>query len=207
MSSAAGRDPQELGAVVRSVLAERAGDTVRAADIVVDRWPALVPQLARHVRAVGFDTADGRLDLRPDSPAYAVQLRMMTEALVQRINGALGALVVRTVRILDPGGTPPPDGPVRPTEPDRPRSPSPGYSEAMAAHRAVRPDRGGEDLAVRAARERQIREQMREPQDGRPHGHGRGRDSPGQRFERVAPQRVAPVSSPEVFPPPTKPMP
>ncbi|GAA3286516.1 DUF721 domain-containing protein [Streptomyces lavendulae] len=180
VSSVTGRDPQELGAVVRSVLAERAVDTVRDADSVVDRWPGLVPQLARHVRAVGFETADGRLDLLPDSPAYAVQLRMMTEPLVQRLNRALGAQVVRTVRVLDPAGTPPTDGPGLHPGQDRPRTPSPGYSEALAAHRAVRLDHGGEDTAVRVARERQIREQIREPEHA-PAGRARPRaGSPGR---------------------------
>ncbi|MCY0924377.1 MULTISPECIES: DUF721 domain-containing protein [unclassified Streptomyces] len=170
-SDAGGRDPHALCSVVRSVVAERAWNTARAADDVVDRWSDLVPELARHVQAVGFDAQVGRLDLLPGSQAYAVQLRLLTDRLIQRLNEALGGGAVRAVRVVDPKETlradpPSPSGPDPRTRPGRPRrTPSPGYREALAAHRASRPERGGEDPAVRFARERQAREQMREPEE------------------------------------------
>jgi len=55
------------------------------------------------VRAVAFDADTGRLDLLPDSPAYATQLRISTIRLVAVANQAAGRNSVRSIRILPPG--------------------------------------------------------------------------------------------------------
>lgn len=55
-----------------------------------------------------------------------------------------------------------------PTVPAEPavRRPAPaGYHEALAAHRAARPTKATTDSKVRAAAERQIRKQAREPEE------------------------------------------
>ncbi|MGW7315508.1 DciA family protein [Streptomyces sp. NPDC054854] len=53
---------------------------------VLDQWPDVVPglspKLAAHVRAVAFHAETGQLGLRPDSPAYATQLRLISSRIV-----------------------------------------------------------------------------------------------------------------------------
>lgn len=60
-----------------------------------------------HVTAVAFDTPSGRLDLRPDSSAYAVQTRLSSAYLVAAANQATGREVARTIRALPPGSVTP----------------------------------------------------------------------------------------------------
>ncbi|MEV6954663.1 DciA family protein [Streptomyces sp. NPDC051183] len=148
-----GRDPHELGLVVAVVVAERAWDTALPSDGVLERWPAVVPELAGHVRAVAFVEAEGRLDLLPDSRAYAVQLGLTGDQLAVRLNRTLGGEVVRAIRVLSPspeGVRMPPEGvrappePAGPPDPARPAGPAPrsaGYLRALEAHRAARAGR------------------------------------------------------------------
>lgn len=138
-----GRDPHELGLVVAAVVAERAWDTSLPEDGVLECWPAVVPELAGHVRAVAFVAAEGRLDLLPDSQAYAVQLSLTGAQLVGRLNRALGGEVVRAIRALSPGpeGVRAPPAPADRPEPAPPAEPAPrsaGYLRALEAHRAAR---------------------------------------------------------------------
>ncbi|WP_438297541.1 DciA family protein [Streptomyces sp. HUAS TT7] len=136
-----GRDPHVLGAVVTAVISERAWSTGLPERDVLDRWPCAAGELARHVTAVGFTIEDGRLDVLPDSQAYAVQLRLTTDQLIRRINAALDrAAVVVSIRILAPGSAAPAAG-VRADGEPRPAEPSPGYRRALAALRASRPAR------------------------------------------------------------------
>ncbi|MEU2549610.1 DciA family protein [Streptomyces roseolus] len=53
----------------------------------------------------------GRLDLRPDSPAYATQLRLLTVRIIATANEHVGSSAVRALRVLPPGAVdtiPPP---------------------------------------------------------------------------------------------------
>lgn len=105
----------------------------------------------------------GQLDLRPDSPAYATQLRLITARLVAAANEAAGTQAVRTVRVLPPGTTPAPrTTPKSPAAtPNVSQAPvkkremgSAGFHQALAAHRqAARPSRV--DPAIEAAVQRQ----------------------------------------------------
>ncbi|CAL9672260.1 DciA family protein [Streptomyces sp. enrichment culture] len=83
----------------------RSGD--RLAGSILDQWPdiaaSLSPKLAAHVQAVAFHADTGQLDLRPDSPAYATQLRLITSRIVTAANDAVGTQAVRTVRVLAGG--------------------------------------------------------------------------------------------------------
>ncbi|MFZ3492005.1 DciA family protein [Streptomyces sp. 5.8] len=152
---AAGRDPEPLGAVVRSVVTERAWAPNWGPDDILARWPEIAAELARHVRAVGFAEAEGRLDLLPDAPAYAVHLRLLGDELLRRITTAPGGERVREIRVLEPAGpvprgsvpdSPVPDGPVQGGRaPDGGGEPSAGYRRALAAHRAgLRARSGGQ---------------------------------------------------------------
>ncbi|MGN5392449.1 DciA family protein [Streptomyces sp. JL7001] len=163
-----GREPSGLGAVLKGLMADRAWDRPTAGGTVLDRWPdiaaAVAPQLPDHVQAVAFHPKTGQLDLRPDSPAYATQLRLITPRIVAEANSAVGADAVRTLRVLPLGGVPAPRTdpqaelpaaleavPVKTRE-----MASQGYQRALAAHRAVAPV-SRVDPAMTEAMERQAR--------------------------------------------------
>jgi hypothetical protein len=67
-------------------------------------WPdiatAVSPTLPAHVQATGYDPDTGRLDLRPDSPAYATQLRLLTTRIIATANEHVGTQAVRALRVL-----------------------------------------------------------------------------------------------------------
>lgn len=132
-----GREPAGFAAVLAGLMADRAWELPAAGVSVLDRWPdiaaAVAPQLPHHVTAVAFHPETGQLDLRPDSPAYATQLRLNA---------------VRTVRVLPPGAAPVPrsasEAPA--AAPDASQAPvktremgSTGFHQALAAHQAVVP--------------------------------------------------------------------
>jgi predicted nucleic acid-binding Zn ribbon protein len=159
-----GREPRGLAAVFQQLVTERAWEVPAAGGSVLQQWPAIASDLAPHVQAVGFDADQGRLDLLPDSPAYATQLRMSTARLVAMANQAAGREAVRSIRVLPPGThtsvtaadvspavIPEPAGPVRTRE-----DASDGYHQALAALQAGKAEQGDRLApAVRAAIERQ----------------------------------------------------
>ena len=68
------------------------------------RWSELVgPEIAAHCQPTGF--ADGALQVRADSTAWATQLQLLAGSIVKRLNQELGH---GNVTILDVSG---PDGP------------------------------------------------------------------------------------------------
>ncbi|MGA4867252.1 DciA family protein [Streptomyces lavendulocolor] len=103
------RDPTGFAVVLQSLIAERAWDVPASEGSILDRWPdiasAVAPNLAAHATAVAFDAPTGRLDLRPDSPAYGTQLRLFTKMIIAAANERAGAAVVREVRVLPEGAT------------------------------------------------------------------------------------------------------
>ncbi|MFI1169292.1 DciA family protein [Streptomyces sp. NPDC020801] len=163
-----GREPTGFAAVLQGLMADRAWELPAAGGSVLDRWPdiaaAISPQLASHVTAVAFHPETRQLDLRPDSPAYATQLRLNSARIVATANSTVGTDAVHTVRVLPVGAAPAP----RTTEPSPaaaagPEAPvktrqlaSEGYRQALAAHQAVAPARQV-DLGIAEAVERQTR--------------------------------------------------
>jgi hypothetical protein len=157
-----GRDPKTLGSVIQQL--ENEGDLKAGVQggSLIDRWPELCPELVDKVAPVHFDTATGRLDLQPVSPAFATHLRMLGAQLVTRLQAK--GLPVRTIRPLRPGPilqrsapaaadrleehTPEP-GPAKTRE-----TASAGYRAALTAHQEhVVTDHGDPELlaAIRAA--------------------------------------------------------
>jgi hypothetical protein len=150
-----GREPSGFAAVLAGLMADRAWELPAAGGSVLDRWPdiaaAVAPRLHHHVRAVAFHPKNGQLDLCPDSPAYATQLRLITARIVAAANEAAGTAVVCTVRVLAPGAAPAPrtvpeapaaarNAPAAPAAPVKTREMgSAGFHEALAAHQAVVP--------------------------------------------------------------------
>lgn len=146
-----GREPSGFAAVLQGLMADRAWEVPAAGGTVLDRWPdiaaAISPKLPSHVTAVAYNPAARQLDLRPDSPAYATQLRLITARIITTANHAVGTDAVHTIRVLPagaaptprttqpaPAGTAVPEAPVKTRE-----TASAGYRQALAAHQSAAP--------------------------------------------------------------------
>ncbi|MFB7745368.1 DciA family protein [Streptomyces sp. NPDC056132] len=151
-----GREPTGFAAVLQGLMADRAWDIPAAGGSILHQWPdiaaALSPNLAVHVTAVAFHAETGQLDLRPDSPAYATQLRLISSRIVTAANDTVGTQTVRTVRVLPVGASTPAPAPreavTAPRTATGPETPvktrdmtTPGFHRALAAHQAVPPTR------------------------------------------------------------------
>ena len=156
-----GRDPVPLGAALTALGADLPLQAGTDGGNILDQWPTLCPQYAGLVQPVAYDTDRGRLDLRPASPAYATQLRLLGAQLAKQINDKIGRPVVRTIRVLPPGpittgqdtvpaDTTAPAGPVKTRE-----TAHPGYRAALEATLAHRPDRQPTDPYLVEAIQRQ----------------------------------------------------
>ncbi|WP_217231353.1 DciA family protein [Streptomyces anulatus] len=180
--STEGRDPIGLGTALSRLVAERGWEAPVAGGNVLEHWDEIAssdfagPDFARHVRAVAFDPDTGRLDLLPDSTAWATQARIIATKLLARANDHLnlrdqGALV-RRIDVLRPGARPhhaspagsPGAGALPSTPPPPTSSPLPPRAflpdeyqqlrERMAAQRAERRRREDEALIGRDRSER-----------------------------------------------------
>jgi hypothetical protein len=164
-----GREPTGFAAVLQGLMADRAWALPAAGGTVLDRWPdiaaSIAPQLPDHVQAVAFHPETGQLDLRPDSPAYATQLRLISTRIVAAANEAVRTDAVCAIRVLAVGAAPTPcTTPEMPaTAPDTPPAPvktremaSPGFHQALAAHQSVAPP-SRVDPSIAEAVERQTR--------------------------------------------------
>ncbi|MEU9983728.1 DUF721 domain-containing protein [Streptomyces sp. NPDC050856] len=168
-----GRAPVGLAGAFQSLLADRGWDVPAAGGSIVDRWPdiatSVAPKLAAHTTGVAFDPETGQLDLLPDSPAYATQLRLMTPRIITAANEQASAAAVRTIRVRQPGtlpatlapapatGTAPaPAGPVRTRE-----TASEGFRRTLAAHHEVwTPFQQDPALAAAVTRQEQVRRDL-----------------------------------------------
>lgn len=167
------RDPAGLGSVLATVSGELGWqESMRGGDLL-EQWPALCPQYVGRVQAVTFDATRGCLELRPSSPAYATQLRLLGGQLCRQINDKLGQDVVRSVRVLQVGALTTVESSSRPAavttaaaaEPGPVKTrdtASTGYQEALAAIQcaATQPV----DPAVLSAIQQQARNAAREPE-------------------------------------------
>ncbi|WP_432128042.1 DciA family protein [Streptomyces sp. bgisy082] len=166
-----GRAPVGLGGAFQSLLADRGWDVPAAGGSILDRWPdiatTIAPRLAAHTTALAYDSETGQLDLMPDSPAYATQLRLMTPRIIAAANETAGASAVRTVRVRQPGTLPTtptpapttgkttaePAGPVKTRE-----MASEGFRRVLALHhKAWRPFQQDPALAAAVGRQEQVR--------------------------------------------------
>ncbi|MFF5788571.1 DciA family protein [Streptomyces sp. NPDC012693] len=164
-----GRAPVGLAGAFQSLLADRGWDVPAAGGSILDRWPdiaaAVAPRLAAHTTAVAFDAETGQLDLMPDSPAYATQLRLMTPRIILAATEQAGAAAVRSVRVRQPGALPAtpapapgkttaePAGPVKTRE-----TASEGFRRVLALHHEVWiPFQQDPSLAAAVGRQEQVR--------------------------------------------------
>lgn len=168
-----GRDPIAFAAAIDTLVIERAWEAPAAAGSVLDRWADIAAELVGKVTPVHYEPATRRLDLRPISPAYATQLRLLSQQLITRINTTTGQETIKELRVLTPGpaaaapsaaaaptgtGTPGPaaDSPAAPAEVRTREMACDGYHQALAAAHAARPARHV-DPAIAAAIESQTR--------------------------------------------------
>ncbi|MEW2493948.1 DciA family protein [Streptomyces nodosus] len=179
------RDPIGLGQAIVGLIADRAWETPAAGGSVLDQWPAIAGDLAQHVAAVSFDGETGRLDLQPESPAYATHLKFEANRLISKANETVRAGTVKTIRILRPGtvgrpltrpgqdadGVPEYRAPSAPSVPSESRrEPPAGYLEAVKAARAHRAPLQQAPMELAAITERQSR-------DSRTRGRVQGPDA------------------------------
>nr|WP_272923849.1 DUF721 domain-containing protein [Streptomyces sp. SID3343] len=118
-----------MGGLLEQLLADHGWTAPVTGGSLADVWPRACPEYADKVTAGHYDPDTGRLDLHPISPTYATQLRLLESALIKRINTAVGAETVRSLRVVPPGnapGTPPARA--------KPR-PHPGATAATPQHR------------------------------------------------------------------------
>jgi hypothetical protein len=171
-----GRDPLPLGAAVTRMMEERAWDTHLDGGGILDLWPTIAPELVGKVTVEGFDADTRVLALRPVSPAYGAQLRLLGQQMVGRINTALGGETVRALRVLPPGA---PSRTAEPSVLEPPAKPSiapppaartrveagPGYHRALAAAQAGRTAAANDpDQALRDRYFADVRGILREPE-------------------------------------------
>ncbi|MFD4474818.1 hypothetical protein ACFWPU_01700 [Streptomyces sp. NPDC058471] len=98
-------------------MADRPLYTPAADGSILNQRPAIEaaasPNLPAHV-AVAFHSESGWLGLRPDSPAFATQLRLLSARIVAATHDAIGAHAVRNMRAT-------------------------GFHQALAAHQSAPP--------------------------------------------------------------------
>ncbi|MEP9384205.1 DUF721 domain-containing protein [Nocardioides cheoyonin] len=97
------RDPQTLETTLGRLVDDHGWDLSLRVHGVFGRWEELVgEEVAQHCTPESF--ADGRLVVRTDSTAWATQLRLLSPALVRRLNEELGHGTVVLIEVLGPHG-------------------------------------------------------------------------------------------------------
>jgi predicted nucleic acid-binding Zn ribbon protein len=99
------RDPQSLQSTIGRLMAEHGWETPVAVGGVVHNWAEVVGErIAEHCTPVSF--AEGVLTIQADSPAWAVEMRHLAQALTTRLNESLPAgpdgRAVRRISVLGP---------------------------------------------------------------------------------------------------------
>ncbi|WP_435240091.1 DciA family protein [Streptomyces sp. YPW6] len=173
-----GREPLGLGSAINRMMTERGmaapaagGNVLAAFDTIL---AAVVPELAGRVTAVAFYAETGRLDVVPDLPAAATQLRWSAPKLIVAANEKVPGANVRALHVLAPApvkaapataAAEPDPPPTASAAPMRRTDPPEGYREAIAAHRATWSGQLHPNPRIQAAAERQLRERLREPEE------------------------------------------
>jgi predicted nucleic acid-binding Zn ribbon protein len=94
-------DPQPLSTALDGLLADQGWQTEAAVGSVFGRWDQLVgPDVAAHTRPEQFN--DGELVVIADSAAWATQMRLLTSAVLRRLNTELGHGTVARVVVRGP---------------------------------------------------------------------------------------------------------
>ncbi|MFF6931376.1 DUF721 domain-containing protein [Streptomyces californicus] len=127
-----GREPLGLGSAIGMMMTERGMAAPAAGGNVLADFDtilaAVVPELAGRVTALAFDAETGRLDVVPDLPAAAMQLRCAPK-LVATVNEKVQGANVRALHALAEhgwlgGATPAGAGTTSSTPPSEPSTSS-----------------------------------------------------------------------------------
>lgn len=95
------RDPRMVGDVFGRLVTERGWSSPVAVGSVLSRWDELVgADIGLHCRPESFENSV--VTVRCDSTAWATQLKLLTPALLQRFEQALGPGIVTTLRVNGP---------------------------------------------------------------------------------------------------------
>lgn len=95
------RDPRMVGDVFGRLVTERGWSSPVAVGSVLSRWDELVgADIGLHCRPESFENAV--VTVRCDSTAWATQLKLLTPALLQRFEQALGPGIVTSLRVNGP---------------------------------------------------------------------------------------------------------
>ena len=96
-----GRDPQGLGKVFTRFVNERGWNSPVAVGSVISRWEELVgADVSAHCKPESF--SDTTVQVRCDSTAWATQLRLLRQALIERFDAELGPGVVTRIEVIGP---------------------------------------------------------------------------------------------------------
>jgi predicted nucleic acid-binding Zn ribbon protein len=94
-------DPQPLSTALDGLLGDQGWRLAAAVGSVFGRWDQLVgPDVAAHTRPERFN--DGELVVIADSAAWATQVRLLTSAVLRRLNEELGHGTVTRVVVRGP---------------------------------------------------------------------------------------------------------
>jgi predicted nucleic acid-binding Zn ribbon protein len=95
------RDPAPIGSVVERIVTEGGWDTDLKVHGVFGRWSSIVgTEVAAHCTPTRF--ADGHLEVRTDSTAWATQLRLLAPSVLKRLNEELGHDSVLRIDVVGP---------------------------------------------------------------------------------------------------------
>ena len=97
------RDPQLLDSTIGRLISEQGWGTDVRVHGVFSRWDQLVGrEVAQHCRPEAY--GDGRLVVRTDSTAWAIQMRLLAPTVVRRLNEELGHGTVTVIDVQGPTG-------------------------------------------------------------------------------------------------------
>lgn len=95
------RDPQSLDKAIADLISEGGWSDELRVHGVFARWGAIVgAEVAAH--ATPLSLADGRLEVRADTTAWATQLRLLAPELLKRLNDVLGDGTVTVIDVKGP---------------------------------------------------------------------------------------------------------
>lgn len=95
------RDPQTLDSAIADLIAEGGWSEELRVHGVFARWGAIVgAEVAAHATPVSL--ADGRLEVRTTTTAWATQLKLLAPELLKRLNDVLGDGTVLVIDVKGP---------------------------------------------------------------------------------------------------------
>ncbi|HEX5595609.1 MAG TPA: DUF721 domain-containing protein [Micromonosporaceae bacterium] len=144
--------PVQLGQALLEMFSEH-GLWSESEATLLNCWVSVAGPLVGHVDLAGFDRKSGTLTLCGSSTAWITQVKLLADALIQRINVELGSQTVRRIRLVKRDIT----GPLRSSA--LPPSARPDGTHA----RRWQPAPALPDPAIQAAVQRQRQLLPREP--------------------------------------------